>query len=172
VGRLEKVKGHTYLIDAFAHLKKEIRDARMILVGDGTLSKDLRRKVKGLRLEDSVEFTGEIAHSKLPRWFKMADVFVMPSLSEGFGICALEAMASGVPVIATRVGSLPEIILDGETGILLDKRQPAEIYRAIMRIFKNKDFAAYLSENGKKRAAEFSWDKSAEKVYKIYQSLL
>jgi glycosyltransferase involved in cell wall biosynthesis len=172
VGRLEKVKGHKYLVEAFADIKKEIPNARLILVGDGSERDNLEKQADELGIGGAIEFAGEILHDELPRWYHGADVFVMPSLSEGFGITAIEAMASVLAVVATRVGSLPEIVRDGETGILVERGNAEQIYSAVLRIYRDETLRLTLEENGKREVQKFDWRNSATEVYKIYLSLV
>jgi len=171
VGRQEKVKGHKYLIEAFSEIKKEIPEAKLVLVGDGSERGHLEKQADGLGIRGSIEFAGEILHDELPRWYHRADVFVMPSLSEGFGITAIEAMASGVAIVATRAGSLPEIIRDGEAGILVERNNAEQIYSAVLRIYRDEALKLRLAENGKREAQKFDWRNSAQKIYEVYYQL-
>lgn len=172
VGRLEKVKGHKYLIEAFSEIKKEIPEAKLVLVGDGSERGNLENQADKLGISRSIEFVGEILHDELPRWYHGVDVFVMPSLSEGFGITAIEAMASGLAIVATRVGSLSEIVQDGEAGILVERGNAEQISSAVLRIYRDETFRLTLEENGKREAQKFDWRNSATEVYKIYLSLV
>ena len=171
VGRLEKVKGHKYLVEAFAGIKKEIPNARLILAGDGSERGNLEKQADELGIGGAIEFAGEILHSELPRWYHGADVFVMPSLSEGFGITAIEAMAAGVAIVATRAGSLPEIVRDGEAGILVERGNAEQIYSAVLRIYRDETLRLRLAENGEREAQKFDWHNSAQKIYEIYCQL-
>ena len=172
VGRLEKVKGHRYLIEAFGRIKQEIPGARLILVGDGSERNNLEKQTQELGLEKEVEFVGEVRHEELPRWHWGANVFVMPSLSEGFGITAIEAMAAGVPLIATRVGGLVDIVRDGETGMLVEPRNSQQIQQAVVRVLEDKVYADKLVQNATHKAEEFDWQKSTRKVRSIYRSMI
>jgi len=172
VGRLEKVKGHKYLVEAFASIKKEISNARLMLVGDGSERGNLEKQADELGIGGAIEFVGEIPHSELPRRYHGADVFVMPSLSEGFGITAIEAMAAGVAIVATRAGSLPEIVRDGEAGILVERNNAEQIYDAVLRIYKDETLRLRLAENGKREAQKFDWRNSAQEIYEVYCRLV
>jgi len=171
VGRLEKVKGHKYLINAFAEIKKKVPEAKLLLVGDGSERKNLERQILDLGLGD-VEFIGEIPHEELPHWYHKADVFVMPSLSEGFGITSIEAMASGVPVVASRVGGLLDIVKDGENGMLVEEGDSQAIVNAVLSLYTNPQKLKQLSILGAERAQNYSWDGVASRVTRLYKNLL
>lgn len=171
VGRLEKVKGHSYLIEAFRNIKGEIPGARLVIVGEGSERKNLETQVKDLGLSDSVELIGAVEHNKLPKFFAQADIFVMPSLSEGFGVVALEAMAAGVPVVASRVGSLSDIIEDEKTGFLVEPQNPEDIKEAVFRILKDSKLRKNIVDNAKTNMHKYNWDTVAQQVHYIYGSL-
>jgi len=161
-GRLEKVKGHKYLLDAFGAVVNTAEfDPQLILVGDGSERANLEKQCKDLGIRNLVEFAGEVPHSELSHYYHKADVFIMPSLSEGFGIAALEAMACGVPVVASRTGGLVDIISE-DAGILVAAGDVSSIAEAIIKILKNP--GAYTSA----RAQEFSWDSIARRVGQLY----
>lgn len=172
VGRLEKVKGHQYLIDAFSKIIKEIPRAKLILVGDGSERRNFEKQAEELGVKDSVRFAGEIRHDELPHYYHQADVFVMPSLSEGFGITAIEAMACGVAVIATRVGGLLDIIADGKGGILVEAGDSRAIARAVLFLSNNPQKTRLLKGQGIERAQEYSWDRVASRVTALYKNFI
>lgn len=170
VGRLEKVKGHSHLINAFSEIIKEIPRARLVVIGDGSERKNLERQAMGLGLSDYIEFKGEVEHDQLPPFFNQADVFIMPSLSEGFGIVAIEAMASGLPVIASRVGSLVDIIEHKVTGFTIEPKNSRAIREYVINILKDKDLHRRISDNASRYARKYSWDTIAQKMTVIYKS--
>ena len=114
---------------------------------------------------------GQIENEKVPQYLAIGDCFVLPSLKEGFGIAILEAQAVGLPVIATNVGGIPDIIKDGKTGILVPARNPEAIAKAIFKIYSQLSFAQKLVQNAKANLENYNWDKIAQKVYLIYQKL-
>ena len=117
--RLVSKNGVDLLIDAFDILnsKFKVTNFKLLLIGEGSLLKNLKFKVSNLKLEDKVIFAGEVNNLDLPLYLKIADVFVRPSRSEGLGISFLEAMACGVPIIATKVGGIPDFLEDRKTGL-------------------------------------------------------
>lgn len=172
VGRLEKVKGHTYLIEAFARIKKEMSDAKLILVGDGSERDNLEILALELGIKDSVQFLGEVPHDDLPHYYHKARLFVMPSLSEGFGITVIEAMASGVPVVATSAGSLMELVKNEKTGLLVKPQDAESLARALRFMIDNPKEAEYMAEQGCEAASLYSWDMIARKVGNLYKRIL
>jgi len=169
VARLEKVKGIEYLIKAMKELK--IKDSKLLIIGEGSERKNLENLVRERGLENKVKFLGQIENEKVPQYLAIGDCFVLPSLKEGFGIAILEAQAVGLPVIATNVGGIPDIIKDGKTGILVPARNPEAIAKAIFKIYSQLSFAQKLVQNAKANLENYNWDKIAQKVYLIYQKL-
>jgi glycosyltransferase involved in cell wall biosynthesis len=176
VGRLEKVKGHKYLLDAFAAVvnatgsdpaESGVRP-RLIIIGDGSERGNLETQARELDIKESIEFTGEIPHNELPYWYRKADVFVMPSLSEGFGIAVIEAMAAKVPVVASDTGGLLDVISDGINGLFVRAGDSQAIARAILFLYHNPQTAGSLRKNGFERAREYSWDSIALRIANIY----
>ena len=168
VGRLEPVKGVRYLVQAMRILKDMVRNLKLTIVGDGSERKCLKELVRNLGLEDHVVFVGRVPHDKIPEYMASADVFVLPSLSEGFGMVVVEAMAMGLPVIASRVGGLPEIIKDCENGFLVEPRNPRDIAEKIILLLTNDDLRVYMSKRNTEEARKYSWEKIVEKLEKVY----
>ncbi len=171
VGRLEKVKGHKYLIEALSILKKGGRNIKFVLVGNGSERVNLERQAEKLAVIDSVQFVGAIRHDDIPHYYHIADVFVMPSLSEGFGITAIEAMASGIPVIATSVGSLAELVEDKKTGLLALPANASSLAQALRFILDNSKTADLLAREGVKKASGYSWNNIASRVGSMYKGI-
>jgi len=170
VGRLEKVKGHKYLIEAFKDIKARIPKAQLLVVGDGSERENLEAQVEELDLSESVKFTGAVKHEDLPDIFAKANIFVMPSLFEGFGITAIEAMASGLPLVASKAGSLIEVVEDGRNGMLIGAEDSEAITQAVLFIYDNPHEAQRLSKNGVERAKEYSWDSVSQTIANIYKA--
>ena len=106
------------------------------------------------------------------RGFRNADVLVLPSLSEGFPVTILEAMASGLPVIATRVGGVPEIIENNVNGYLVETENPQEIAEALLTLLRDEQLRKCISGNNRKKAENYQWDKVAATLEEIYQNTL
>lgn len=172
VARLEKVKGIQYLIEAFYILnsKLQVPNSKLIIIGDGSQRNNLVNLVKKLSLEDRVIFLGEVSNPKIPETLAAADCFVLPSLKEGFGIAILEAMAAGLPVIATNVGGIPDIIKQAIDGILVPPKNPSAIAEAMIKIYTQPDFAQNLVKNATVNLEKYNWQDIAKRVYKIYLS--
>ncbi len=135
IARLSDVKGHPDLIRAFKILLPQFPDAQLHLIGEGPEEDNLRRLVESLALTNHVVFSKIV--NRTVEILPMLDVFVMPSLQEGLGLSVLEAQAMGLPVVATRVGGLPDIVEDRRTGILVEPRNPKALSEAICEVLRN-----------------------------------
>ncbi len=167
--RLVKKNGIGDLIEAMAIVRNEILDARLVIIGSGPLEKSLKLKMKSLNLENNVEFLGEISNESLPKYLSQADVFARPSLSEGLGVSFLEAMASGLPIIGTSVGGIPDFLKDGETGLFCNVADPEDLANKIVRLLRDKQLRDKIVSNAKSLVArEYDWNIIAEKFEKIY----
>ncbi len=129
VARLDAVKNHCELIDAFASVSRRCSTARLVIVGDGPERGAIERRIEHHGLGDTVQLVGQ--RDDVPAWLAMMDIYVQPSLMEGTGNAILEAMATGLPVVATRVGGNPEVVVDGVTGRLVSVGNPAAMAEAI-----------------------------------------
>ena len=154
VGRLDPVKGHDVLLRAFARLLDNLPDARLVVVGGGGGRGQLERLAGDLGIRASVEFTGELHAEGVRGRMRGADCFVLPSRSEGWPLAPLEAMAAGVPVVATRVGGVPEIVQPG-TGLLVPPEDPVALAAALVSVLREGELAAGLSRRGRRRAQAF-----------------
>ena len=148
VGRLSGLKDQAGLIAAVAALDA----ARLVLVGDGEERQALEATARRLGVSHRVIFTG--VRRDVPRLLGAADVFALSSLSEGISIAILEAMAAGLPVVATRVGGNPEIVIDGQTGLLVEPGRPDLLAAALEQLLKDPRRAAALGAAGRRRAEE------------------
>ncbi len=148
VGRLEVQKGQIVLLQTMRELMTECPEARGLIVGGGSQEGTLRRVADDLGLRDRVIFTS--VRRDIPDLLAALDLFVLPSLWEGLPLALLEAMASGLPVVATRVGGVPEIISDGSNGILIDPMRPDQLAAAIMRCRDDRQSAARMAEAGRR----------------------
>lgn len=166
VARLEPRKGHRYLLEAVAQINKDYPNLRVLLVGDGELKSDLRNLAKELNISSNVIFAG--FQKNIPKILSLLDLFLLPSIEEGLSFAILEAMALGLPVIATNVGGTPELVQNGETGLLVPAKSSSALASAIARLLGDKEYATALGEAGKRRAAQFSSRIMAEKIEEIY----
>ena len=166
VSRLVKKNGVGDLIRAM----KDV-EAKLLICGDGEERQKLEVRSKKLGIENKVKFMGFIAPAELPKYYAIADVFCRPSLSEGLGNVFLEAMAAGVPVIATPVGGIPDFLKNGETGLFCHVRNPESIAEKIKWILdeKNKEEVARVVANAREMVGrKYDWEIIAEKMEKIF----
>lgn len=171
VGVLEERKGHRYLLEAAAKLKRQDLNFKIRIAGDGSLRQSLEQDAVRLGLKDDVQFSGFVSDTRA--FLADVDVFVMPSLFEGLGVAALEAMAAGKAVIASRVGGLAESVLHGVTGILVPPRDPEALAGAIAKIVKQPELAAAMGQRGRLRVLEhFTLEQMALKNEAYYYELL
>ena len=175
-GSIRPQKNIPRLVEAFAVARSalenqpEWKDLRLIIIGD-EISKhpDVRRAVIHSRVENCVRFLGFIPFDTLRIFHELATAFVFPSLYEGFGLPPLEAMASGTPVIASAVSSLPEVV--GGAAMLVNPENVFDIARGITEVLSNPDLRAELVVRGKRQAAAFSWERTAREVLALYAEL-
>ncbi len=167
--RLIEQKGLTHAIRAFWQIAEQVQGAHYIIVGDGPLRAMLEQQVEGFQLKKRVHFLGwrDDAAALLPAF----DALLMPSLWEGFGIVALEAMAARVPVIASRVSALPEIVENGVTGFLTEPANASALAECLLDVLNNPALAREMGENGRRRLeAEFGVQRMVDGTLKVYQS--
>jgi len=169
VGRLEWRKGFEFLLKATKILGEKLGDTRLFVVGGGNLEESLEKMKENLGLKEKVIFLGAVSREKIPSYLSACDCFILSSVEEGFGIVILEAMAAGLPVVATKVGGILDIIKDGENGVLVDSKSPEQIAEAVLKIHSDKSFANGLVEKARVGLQRYDWDKIAEEVDLIYK---
>jgi glycosyltransferase involved in cell wall biosynthesis len=169
VGRLIPIKGHEVLLRALAVVRRERPELTLDVVGDGPLEGELRATVDELGLGDAVTFSGRI--SPVAPVFEAAEIVVVPSFGEGFGMVALEAMERGRPVIASAVGGLPEIVDDGRTGLLVPPGDVEALAAAIRDLTASPARTAAMGAAGRARALEeFSQDRCTDRTLELYRT--
>jgi glycosyltransferase involved in cell wall biosynthesis len=170
VGTLEGRKNVPQLINAFYEVKKMGLNHKLILVGmKGWKSEPIFEAIEKLGLKDEIIFPGYIPTSDLVKLYNVADVFVYPSLYEGFGLPPLEAMSCGCPVITSNTSSLPEVV--GDAGILVDPHDTDGLAKAIYEVLSDNELRNQLVENSLERAKMFSWEKVAQETWKVYENM-
>jgi glycosyltransferase involved in cell wall biosynthesis len=172
VGRLHPVKGTQYLLGAMSIVHRELREAKLILVGDGEEREHLETLTDNLGIRECVEFAGRVPHERVKDYMNRAEVFVLPSLSEGFPVTILEAMACGLPVVATRVGGVPDIIKNGTNGYLVDTMNQEQIAEALLNLLQDKQLRKDISENNREGVRRYRWDAVAATLEGVYQKSL
>lgn len=170
-GRLIPIKGHILLLRAFAAALEQVPALELHIAGRGPMEPALRVLASELRLDDRIRFLGQVL--PIQRALEGASIVVVPSLGEGFGMIALEAMERARPVIAAAIGGLVDVVRDGETGFLVRPGEVEPLTRAIVELASDPERAARLGEAGRRRAlAEFPEARSVERMERLYRSYL
>ena len=169
VGTIEPRKNVTRLIEAFASLRPcDFANLKLVIGGaKGWFYQDVFARVEELGLEGEVMFPGYIPVSELPLWYNAAELFVYPSLYEGFGLPLLEAMACGTPVVTANTSSLPEVV--GEAGLTVDPLDVAGLAEAMRRVLDDEALRQEMRKRGLQRAKGFSWTKTAQETVQVYR---
>jgi glycosyltransferase involved in cell wall biosynthesis len=170
VGTLEPRKNLSRLLEAFQPLLTDWPELKLVLVGKkGWLYDSFFQRLQTLGLQECVIFPGFVDEADLPAFYQLAEVFVYPSLYEGFGLPALEAMACGTPVVSSNSSSLPEVV--GDAGLLVNPTDTAALSEALRRVLSDATLRADLEHRALARAQQFSWKKAADELEVIYRSL-
>ena len=168
VGRLVEIKGVTYLIEAMKSI-----DAMLVIVGDGPLRNELEQQAADMK--EKVLFLGAKTHEELKSIYASADIFVVPSITidngvqEGVPTVMMEAMASGLAVIASDSGGIPQLIKDRENGLLCDEKNVLQLKKNICSLLNEADFYQQIVENGKKTIEQYDYAVIAEKFNRLFQ---
>ncbi len=170
VGTIEPRKNLSRLLEAFNALLKDWPDLKLVLIGKkGWLYDSFFRRLQTLGLEEHVIFPGFVDEADLPACYQLAELFVYPSLYEGFGLPPLEAMASGTPVVSSNSSSLPEVV--GQAGLLVDPTNTAALTQALRRVLTDPILRADLAQRGLVQAQKFSWQKAVDELVVVYRAL-
>ncbi|WP_439637791.1 glycosyltransferase family 4 protein [Gloeomargarita lithophora] len=171
VGRLVPQKSHITALQALPMILKAVPQAWLVILGDGSLRQELTTLAEELDLTSCVEFVGY--HANAAQEMQKFDLFLHPSLHEGFGLVLLEAMAAHLPIVATRVSAIPEIVVDGQTGLLIPPEQPELLAQAVIQLLTNADKRAQMGAAGYQRLLqEFTVTKMLDRTEVVYQSLV
>jgi glycosyltransferase involved in cell wall biosynthesis len=171
VGSLYPVKGHRHLLDAMPQILSTCPSTVVLVAGRGDCEAALRAQAGSLGIESRVRFLG--LRSDIPVLLALGDVFVQPSLSEGLSIAILEAMAAARPVVTTRVGGNPELVVDGETGLLVEPAHPRALADAVLQVLTNPTEARRLGQRGRERVqSRFTIDAMVRAYEAIYDAAL
>jgi glycogen synthase len=175
VGRLASNKGLVELVTAFAELAREDSEAHLVLVGaDGGQRANVEARVRGFALEGRVHLLGHVAdEALLAAAYREATVTVLPSEYEAFGLVLLESLAQGTPVIATRVGGIPEFIEDGRSGVLVPAKDPTALAAALRQVWSDRALARRLGHHGRTETVpRYTWDRLVDRLDAIYREVL
>jgi glycosyltransferase involved in cell wall biosynthesis len=176
LGTIEPRKNLTVLLEAFAQLSRSPisnlqSPPRLVLAGGkGWMFEEVFARIEALGLKDDVVLPGYVSGEELPLWYNAAEVFVYPSLYEGFGMPPLEALACGTPAVVSNVASLPEAV--GEAGVLVAPDDVAGWAEALRRLLDNAEMRAALGARGRSHAARFSWERAAAETVGVYHRAL
>ncbi len=172
VGRLAPEKGLKYLLEAMANVVREAPNTTVLLAGGGPERGALERQAKRLGLAVRVEFTGELSHDQVPEALARMDVFVMPSTWEGFGVSAIEAAAMELPVVASNIHGIPDVVEDGVTGILVPPKDVHALSEAILRLLRDPEERSRMGRAGHALVSErYSWAENARQMEGLYAEL-
>lgn len=168
VGNLVPLKGHDLCIDALAELRASHPQARLLIVGKGPERERLQSQARAHGLADAVTFVGPVPNEELARWYSAADVLLLASSREGWPNVLLEAMACGTPVVATRVGGIPEVVAESCAGRLFDRREPSGIAAAVGELL------AHLPDREAVRqyAGRFGWSETSQAQKRVFADLV
>jgi len=179
VGRLERLKGVEVAIRALALLRDRSHDdVRLLILGEDSKDGDesekdrLKAIASDLGVRDRVDFLGSVAHHELPYFYSAADVCVMPSYSESFGLVGLEAQACGVPVVGSDVSGLRSVVRDDVSGYLIDGHEPAAYAERIGRLLNNPELAQQMGRRGRLLAQRFSWTRTADRLRELFEGMI
>lgn len=166
VGSLREEKGFNYLIEAFKIFLEDTRlAAQLVIIGGGKLEQVLKQQAQSLGISDSVQFLGELGFEETRAWYLRAHCFALSSVSEGGPLVTLEAMAEGLPVVSTRVGQMPETIMDGVSGLLVNPRSSTELAAALRRISTDEALYTKLARGGYERVRDhFSFNQHVQQL--------
>ena len=169
LGRLTLQKGPDYFIRAAAKVLSKRNDVLFVVAGSGDMERQLINLAISLGIADKVVFTGFLSNEEVRKLYSIADVYVMPSVSEPFGIAALEALASSTPIIVSKQSGVSEVI---KHCLKVDFWDVNELANKIVALLEYPALYKELKKNGTKEVRKISWTKSAKKIKKIYRSLI
>jgi L-malate glycosyltransferase len=172
IGTTKKLRPHygiATLVEAFISLSHNYENIRLLMVGGGNQENSVLSKVQRAGLMHRVQFVGTVPHNDVLDYLRQMDIFVIPSLSESFGVAALEASACGIPVVASRVGGLPEVVLDGTTGFLIPPGDPSSLTEALSILIESPDLREQFGQQGHAFVREhYSWTESVNLMEQVY----
>lgn len=172
-GRLDELKGVFDLLTIFPEIVKVFPDTCLVFVGkdQGVKKKLVAESIKcGVR--DKVFFVGRVPYNELIDWYSVADVFVLPSKYEAWGIACTQAQAAGVPVVATKVGGIPYNVVDKKTGLLCEPGNLEDLRNSILDLLSDKCLRTRLGETGRKWAKQFDWENIIDEIIRVYHEVL
>jgi glycosyltransferase involved in cell wall biosynthesis len=172
-------KGFKYLIDAMPQVVREFPDATLTIAGGGPVREQLVQQVNTLQLQKNVILPGKVSAEELERLFSQGDMFILPAIidkngdTEGLGVVLIEAMTYKMPVIASNVGGIPDVIIPGKSGILVEQKNPSMLADAIIDLLRNPKKMQDIGEMGYAFISkEFSWKKVIGEIESLYEEVI
>lgn len=173
VGRLAKQKGFDLLPEAFHSISINNKEISLVVIGDGPEKESITKKIYHYNLQNRIALKGKLPKSQIGYFYKNCLFSVVPSRWEGLGAVILEAFSYGKPVIATKIGGIPEMVIDGVTGILIESEDIKQLSAAMMKLLADTNLREKLGANAKSFAKEIGdWNNIAQKYYEVYQNVL
>jgi glycosyltransferase involved in cell wall biosynthesis len=173
VGSLLVRKGHAFLIEACRILKGYGIDFQCVIIGEGPERRELEDLIRRYNMEGEVELPGSVPHEDIQEYYNQADFLVHPSISEGIPVVLMEAMSKGLPVIATNITGIPELVNNEKNGILVPIRDTLELAEAMMRLLNDKELRMRLGKNARgKILRDFDIDINTNKIRELFESAL
>jgi L-malate glycosyltransferase len=169
---LEPIYGITNLVQAFVRISSKYPKLKLLIVGNGSERELLIETISTAGLSERAQVLSAVPHDQVPEYMSKIDIFVVPSRSESFGVAALEASASEIPVIASDVGGLPEVVLDGVTGYLVPVNNVESLAEKITQLIESPHLRLEMGENGRRFVEEnYMWAESVNKMSDLYNKL-
>ena len=175
VKALEDKYGIADLVKGFALFHKEFPNSELVITGDGPQRAEYEQLSQDLGIDSVTTFTGKVPNTEVPNVIRKMTIFAVPSTedSESFGVAAVEAMACGIPVVVSNVGGLPEVVVNGVTGIVTDKESPDQLSNAFKKLARNDELRASMGQAGVAHVLEhYSWIDNAHYMLELYKKYL
>jgi len=175
VKTLSQKYGVEYLIRAFALVRRKHEKVKLVIVGDGPLRADFENLCSELGCSQDIRFVGGVPNEEVPEYLRAMDIFVVPSVmeSETFGVAAVEAQSCGLPVVASKVGGLPEVVLDGKTGLIVPPKDSASLAEAIGLLIEKPELRERLGNQGRRFVLKnYQWIDNAARMERLYEASL
>lgn len=173
VKRLEVNYGPHILMEAFGIVERKHKNTRLLIIGEGSMKQILEERLGQLGLKEKAVFAGYIENHLIPKFLNEMDIFVMPSLYETFGVAAVEAQAVELPVVASNIEGIREVVIHNKTGLLFEKGDPGALARCLLELIENPEKRKAMGTAGRIFVSErYDWRRNVDKVERIYQTIL